>query len=128
MKRDTEWAVNLFAILLLIVAITHYGYDPICTVVPFLGHSAKGVFYILRGFEGAILFAVIWYLRPALWAVCLWGLLEEGETAVCRIAAGFPGVPVATAWSGLCGDLTGLPLYMLGIVYAAILVTRERPK
>lgn len=117
--------MNLFALLLLLVAVVHYGYDPICTIVPSLATSAKGVFYVLRGVEGVVLFAVIWFLRPALWAVCLWGCLEEGETAVCRIAAGFPGVPPATAWSGLCGDLTGMPLYMLGIVYVAILVTRK---
>lgn len=117
--------MNLAAGLLLVVAITHYGYDPVCTLVPSLGQSAKGVFYVLRGVEGVVLFSAIWFLRPALWAVCLWGISEEGETAVCRVAAGFPGVPVATAWSGLCGDLTHLPLYMLGIVFAAILVTRK---
>ncbi len=116
----------LWALLLLAIAATHYGYDVACAVLPSMAHSAKGLFYVLRGCEGAVLFAVIAYLRPAVFPVCLWGMVEEGETAICRLASGpLDKAPLATAWSGLCGDEIGVPLYMLGITAAAILVTRK---
>jgi hypothetical protein len=119
----------LAAMLLLTVVVTHYGYDVACTVFPSLEHAAKGLFYVLRGVEGVVLFTTIAYLRPVLSWVCAWGAIEEGETAVCRLVAGpLDRPPVATAWSGLCGDASGLPVYMLGIVVAAILVTRKNPK
>lgn len=118
--------MSLTIVLLLAVVVTHYGYDPMCALFPSLEHAARGIFYVLRGIEGTVLFVVIGYLRPILWPVCLWGAAEEAETSVCRLASGPLGnPPVATPWSGLCGDLTQLPLYMLGIAYIAILVTRK---
>lgn len=118
--------MNLAALLLLTVAITHYGVDPLCALVPEWAHAAKALFYVFRGAEGAILFAVIGVLRPILWPVCAWGLVEEGETAVCRFAAGPLNVPPPAApWIGLCGEAVHLPIYMLGIVYLAILATRK---
>lgn len=114
----------LAALLLLTVVVTHFGYDPLCSAVPSLAHAAKGLFYVLRGVEGVVLFAVIAYLRPVLSWVCAFGAIEEGETAVCRLAAGpLDRPPVATAWSGLCGDASSVSWYMLGIVAAATLVT-----
>lgn len=116
----------LAALLLLAITTTHYGYDVACAVLPGMAHAAKGMFYVLRGFEGALLFAVVAYLRPAVFPICLWGMLEEGQTAVCRLASGpLDKAPPATPWSGLCGDVTGVPLYAIGIVAAAILVTRK---
>lgn len=118
--------MNLAALLLLTVAAAHYGVDPLCALVPSLAHASKALYYILRGVEGTILYTVVGYLRPALWPVCAWGAVESGETAVCRLVAGPLSIPpVATPWSGLCGDATQLPLYALGLVYAAILVTRK---
>ena len=117
---------RLGALLLLTICITHYGYDPLCTLVPALAGQAKGLFYVLRGFEGTILFAVIWRLQPILWPVCAWGATEEAETAVCRLSVGFPASPTGSSWNGLCSDLTHWPLSMLGIVVAAILVTRVK--
>jgi hypothetical protein len=117
--------VNLFALLVVAIAATHYGYDPLCALVPSLEHASKAVFYVLRGAEGTVLFVIIGILRPALWPVCIWGAVEEGETAVCRIAIGSVTPPAASPWSGLCGDYTQLPLYMLGVVYLAILATRK---
>jgi hypothetical protein len=116
----------LAAFLLLAVVVTHFGYDPLCAVFPSLEHAAKGLFYVFRGVEGVVLFAVIAYLRPVLLWVCAFGAIEEGETAVCRLVAGpLDRPPVATAWSGLCGDVSHLPLYMLGIVVTAVLITRK---
>jgi hypothetical protein len=116
----------LYATLLLAVVVTHYGIDPLCALVPSLAHASKALFYIFRGVEGVVLFSTIAYLRPVLSWVCAFGAIEEGETAVCRLMAGpLDRPPVATAWSGLCGAASGFPLYMLGIVAAAILVTRK---
>jgi hypothetical protein len=118
--------MNLASLLLLAVAVTHYGVDPLCALVPGLAHAAKGLFYVFRGIEGAILFGIIGVIRPILWPVCAWGLVEEGETAVCRFAAGPLGMsPTVTPWAGLCSEATHLPIYMLGIVYLAILATRK---
>ena len=120
---------GLAALLLLTVVVTHFGYDPLCEVFPSLAHAAKGLFYVLRGCEGVVLFAVIAYLRPVLSWVCAWGAIEEGETAVCRLVAGpLDRPPVATAWSGLCGDASGAPFYMIGIVVATVLITRGSKK
>jgi len=121
---------SLFALLLVAVAVTHYGVDPLCTIFPAL--SAKALFYVFRGVEGAIIFAVIGCLRPILLPVCIWGAVEEGETAVCRLVVGpLTAPPPATPWAGLCSDASQWPLYMLGIVYLAALVywkTKNEPE
>jgi len=116
----------LAALLLLTIVIVHFGYDPICALLPNLANAAGAVFYVLRGIEGSILFTVIAWLRPTLWPICLWGFIEEGETAACRLMAGpLDRPPVAAAWSGLCGEVSHFPWYMFGIVTAAVLVTRK---
>jgi len=115
---------NLAVLLLFAVCFTHYAYDPICAIFPSLAGQARGIFYVLRGFEGTVLFLVILRLRPILWPVCTWGAFEEAETAVCRLSAGFPATPIGSPWNGLCSDITHWPLSMLGIVIAAILITR----
>lgn len=115
---------NLAILLLVVISVCHYGYAPLCDLVPALRGQERGVFYTLRGIEGAVLFLVIWRLRPILWPYVLWGAFEESETAVCRISAGFPATPTGSPWTGLCDQVTHWPLSMLGIVIAAILVTR----
>lgn len=65
---------------MLLVLVTHYGY---------YGHpEPEWAFYIARGVEGAILFLLLArYVSGWLAAVaCLWGALEEAQTAVCGIA------------------------------------------
>jgi hypothetical protein len=124
LHRRTE-PVDLAVLLLLVVTITHWGYDPLCALVPGWEKSAWAVFYVLRGVEGAVLFGVVWYLKPVLWPICLLGFTEESETAVCRLAAGISRPVTGSAWTGLCGAETGLPLYMAGLVYVAVLVTRR---
>lgn len=115
---------NLSILLLFVIAVCHYGYGPLCEIVPTLRGQERGVFYVLRGLEGVVLFLVIWRLHPILWAVCAWGAFEEAETAVCRLSAGFPATPTGSPWNGLCDQVTHWPMSMLGIVIAAILITR----
>lgn len=120
---------SVAALLLLLIAVVHYGIDPICSLVPSLEHSTKALFYVLRGLEGVVLFAVIGFMCRVLWPICAWGALEEGETAVCRLVAGpLDRPPAAVAWSGLCGEASGLPWYSIGLVIAAMLATGKRQR
>lgn len=62
-------------------------------------------FYVLRGLEGAALFGLVgWLLRAntLVLAVCLWGMLEEAQTAACGWAESAEGNPV-----GMCMTLVG---------------------
>jgi hypothetical protein len=115
---------HLTVLLLFTVAMTHYLYPVLCEVVLSLHGQERGVFYVARGFEGAILFGVLIRLRPALWPVALWGLFEEAETAACRLSIGFPATPDGSPWNGLCDRVTHWPMTALGLVIAAILVTK----
>src|SRR5574341_1141423 len=89
--------MRLAAILLLLVAMTHYAYPVVATLYPDADRAARALFYVARGFEGVALFGLIGILvrQPLVWAMCLWGAVEEGQTAVCRLAAGI-GQPVKT--------------------------------
>lgn len=106
--------MRLAAILLLLVAMTHYAYPVVATLYPDADRAARALFYVARGFEGVALFGLIGILvrQPLVWAMCLWGAVEEGQTAVCRLAAGI-GQPVKTEpFEGLCGN----GLYQIGLV------------
>lgn len=115
---------NLSILLLAVVAMTHYLYPILCEFIAPLHGQEKGVFYVLRGVEGAVLYGVLIRLQPKLWPVALWGAIEESETAVCRLSVGFPAPSVGSSGNGLCDDLTHWPLSMIGIAIAAVLVTR----
>lgn len=111
--------MRLAIALLFLVSITHYGYSPLS-----LGHAdpqytAQAWFYILRGLEGSCLFLVCGVLaRNALvTAVCLWGFVEESQTAICRLASGVEARPQVDLFSGLCGA----EFYWLGIIAALAL-------
>ena len=115
---------GLAALLLLSVALCHYGYDPLAQLFGGTGYAARNLFYCLRGFEGVVLFATIGVLakRPSVSVVCLWGLLEEGQTAACRIAKGI-GAPNKTheTFVGLCGNgAYSMGLFVAGLLALAI--------
>lgn len=110
--------------MLALVALVHYGYDPIATLLP--GVSPAALFYVLRGVEGAILFAVVLTQASSLplALVAGWGMIEEFQTAACRLSADMGTAPAVVAFSGLCGPWA----YALGIVVIAALaavVARE---
>ena len=111
---------KLASLLLFVVAACHYGYDPLAHFFGGTGYAARNLFYILRGLEGVILFTVIGSLvrHPAVWVVCLWGLVEEGQTATCRIAKGIGEKNNSyEQFSGLCGA----EMYWLGL-FAALVI------
>jgi len=109
--------VRLAAILLVLVASVHYGYEPLALYYEDQAGAARAIFYALRGIEGAALFLVVGLLarKPLVFAVCMWGAFEESQTAVCRLARGIGEVPKYEAFEGLCGN----PMYTIGLMIAA---------
>lgn len=100
-------------ILLAAVLITHYGY--------YLAQpdNVEAVFYVLRGIEGAVLFAIIaTYMREMFAVAACWlGVFEESQTAVCGMTGYGIEVPFA---SGLCLEQFG---YWPYAVFAASALT-----
>ena len=111
--------MRLAAIILCMVAFTHYGYDPLASFYADHERAGRAIFYVLRGLEGVALFLVVGLLSrsSAVALACLWGAVEEGQTAVCRLAAGLEAAPAVPAFSGLCGQ----DAYWLGIGIAAVI-------
>ena len=111
--------------LLVIVAVTHFGYDVIALLYKQQEAAARAWFYLLRGIEGAFLFAVIAAMARyrAVVAVCLLGLTEESLTAACRASRPIGELPGYAPFAGLCGrewyfaGLIALGIVALGIVY-----------
>lgn len=109
--------MKLAALLLLVIAATHYGYAPLAEQFSDPDGAARAIFYVVRGIEGVALFAAIAWLspQPAVLLACLWGVLEEGETAVCRMSMGIGNTVQAGLFDGLCGP----GWYVLGVCIAA---------
>lgn len=113
------------AALFAVIAVTHLSYDPLSMIVG----SPQEWFYILRGVEGATVFALLAKAQASiLWGlVCLWGAMENSLTAICgvgyMVSATEPG-----RFAGLCDTQTGLPLYVLslGIALALAAFIQER--
>lgn len=111
--------MRLAAILIAVIAITHYGYDPLASLYKDEQAAARALFYILRGFEGAALFGIIGLLarRPLVLTICVWGAFEEAQTGVCRLARGIESLQSVEIFEGLCGR----PMYTIGLMIAAAL-------
>lgn len=101
--------------------------------------ARRALFYALGGLDLAIAYALVWFLAPVKSAAlrigtalaCLWGIVEEAQVFVCRIAAGIDRPVQAPMWRGIC-DSASFPMSTLtlmlpvGIVYW--LTTREGHK
>jgi len=110
--------MRLAAILLALIAGTHYTSDLLSMGYENQAQASRIIFYVLRGLEGAALFCVCGILarHSAVSAVCMWGFIEEAQTAGCQLAHGIMTTPYK-AFSGLCG----VDAYWLGIVVAAVI-------
>lgn len=115
--------MKLAAAILCAVWMTHYSYhwmaaDP---------YEAMSLFYIARGYEGTFLFAVVaFFLRknPLAVGACVWGALEEVQTAICQTIGVSYNVPVD---SGLCLEIFGYgPYAAVGSASLVYLLTRKR--
>lgn len=105
--------------LLLTVCVVHFGYDWIAKAYPDPEAAAKAWFYMLRGLEGVILFALLAYAfrHRAVIALCLLGMFEEGMTTACRASKPISGVLGYEPFSGLCGpEWYRLGLCLLGLI------------
>lgn len=117
--------MKLACVLLLLVGVTHFGYEVIAMAYEQSEAAARAWFYILRGVEGAALFGIIGSLAKsrAVIAVCLLGMSEESLTAACRVSKPIGELPGYAPFSGLCGrewyfaGLIALGLVALGIAY-----------
>lgn len=113
------------AALFLVIAVTHIAYDPLAMIFG----TPQEWFYILRGIEGATVFAILAKAQASLlWGiVCMWGAMENSLTAIC--GAGYMMSPSTPArFTGLCDTQTGLPLSVLtvGIALALAAFIQER--
>jgi hypothetical protein len=113
--------MRLAMLLLALVAGCHYLYDPLSLLYEKQAAAAPAIFYILRGIEGAALFAIIATLRksPMVLAVCAWGMYEESQTAICRLSRGIANQPAYGIFEGICGR----GWYSIGLIVALALAT-----
>lgn len=119
--------MRLISLLLILVAAVHYGTAPIAATFSNPVAVNKALFYIAQGVKGCILWLVIAYLLkdkdkdkgkliyPA-FAVCSWGAIEDFQVASCRLAKGIESVTAPQLFSGLCDQVTGLPVYFIGML------------
>lgn len=111
--------MRVAALLFVLIGVTHYAPDLIGLQYMNPSGAAKAWYYILRGFEGVALFALIGATTKSLsvGVVCLWGLLEEAQTSVCRLAKPIGEAPAHELFSGLCGE----PFYKVSLTAAALI-------
>jgi hypothetical protein len=118
--------MRLAAALLLLVACCHYGDSLLAQGYDNPEAAARAIFYILRGIEGVVLFAVIAAItrNRYAFAVCLFGMFEEGQTAICRAAKPIAERPAVELFKGLCGE----PWYGVGLLLAALIAASMADK
>lgn len=111
--------MKLASALLLLVGVCHFGYDQMARAYADQAAAARALFYILRGIEGVCLFGAVAVLARNRWvfAVCSFGMFEEGETAICRAAKPIAERPAVELFQGLCGE----PWYGVGLFVALVL-------
>lgn len=121
---------QLAALLLLVVFVTHYGYDHLAAFYANKAHAAAAWFYVLRGVQEVILYLLIAFLTPrrsgpafvVVVAACIWGALEGAQAAVCQSVAGMGAYTSAPGpYAGLCDAVTGWPMYLAGLMVACLI-------
>ena len=121
-------SVTWFAVLMFVVVlVTHYAPSAASHLWANPERAAKALFYILRGAEGAILFVFLAALLPsnqsAAISICWWGVIEESQTSICRMAYGLDSYP--PPGPALCDTLTGLPIYLATLCTVAASIYRN---
>jgi len=108
--------VKLAAWLLLLIVVCHYAGSHLAQGYADPDAAKRAIFYILRGIEGTVLFMVVSTLARNRWVsvVCLFGIFEESQTAICRAAKPIAERPAVELFQGLCGE----PWYGVGLFVA----------
>jgi len=118
----------------------HHGVDVVATLFDEPLFARRALFYAAGGIVGAALYALVWLLTPwrpaetriAVALVCCWGIMEESQTAICRIGLGLgQPAPDGAMWRGLCDQLAGVPVSTMTLVLPVLiaygLAQRRRP-
>lgn len=93
--------------------------------------ARRALFYVAGSIGLMVLYALVWVLVPwrpssvriAVALVCCWGMLEEGQTAVCRIGLGLnQPAPEVSMWRGICDHLSGLPISTMTLAIPVCIV------
>lgn len=108
------FAAALFALTL----GRHYGVDLLASMYADPLAVRRALFYVMGSVVATALYATVWLLTPwrpaetriAVALVCWWGILEEGQCVVCRIAAGIDQPVRPEMWRGICDQLSGVPI------------------
>lgn len=118
--------------MLVLLAVAHYGYEPLALRL----HVDPGrIFYIFQGVVGALFFilAGLTLHRPhwpeaarlSLYGVAWWGLVEQGLVASCGCARLYERDFHAPRGQGLCGEpWSGIGLAV--VAWLAMLVWMAR--
>lgn len=111
--------MRLAVFLLLLVVGCHYTDSHLAKLYEHPEAASKAIFYILRGIEGSLLFVVIASIVRSRFVllVCLFGVFEESQTAICRAAKPIDTKPAVELFTGICGE----PLYGIGLVAAGVI-------
>lgn len=122
------------AALLLLVVVVHFRYAALAEWLhpQQAEYAARALFYVLRGVEGAAVFAALLILAPPsllLRLACVVGMLANCGTALCRVAwpLNQPLPPGANA-GGLCDGATREPITALlaGAIAGALLMLNNK--
>lgn len=115
------------ALLLVLVALTHYGVGWAAQLYPDPAAAERALFYAAQGLKGCALWVVVASLAPRtarsapIYAVCAWGFVEDFEVAACRLAIGIQNTPVLGEWRGLCDVVSGRSVYVAGLVFFGLI-------
>lgn len=129
---------GLPTLLLVMVVVTHYGYDIVGGLYEGREIPAATAWHgVFRAFEAVLLYLIVWSLVP--WRpvvvrygcalVCAWGALESLQIAVCRLQFPMDRKPPPTElYTGMCDVVTGWPVYMLTVLLVLVISTLTRVK
>lgn len=109
-------------LLLGLVALTFYGYDPIAAYFPDPVRASRWLYYIFQGVLGVYCLCLVLPQMRGLWIglmACWVGIYQETETAVCGIVA-FGSSRTVPAFSGLCVERFGIWPYAAGAALIAV--------
>lgn len=105
--RSVEGATQYVVIALLVIALRREKLLRIKAKEP---GSVKGAAVLLSSATGLVA------------VVCCWGALEHLQAGICRLSLGVSNrVPSGQPLTGICDDLTGVPLYALGLGVVAFI-------
>jgi hypothetical protein len=106
-------------ILLLVLAVTFYGYDPAAQL---FGATPQRWGYVLHGFGGMVL-ALLVALACTDWVsrcIALWIAFEEFLIGACGAMGLYSELPWVQPYTGLCGPAVGIDTYLAGVFAVAV--------